>query len=119
MTLWCSLSLLLLPVGAQAQLEPIPTTPEKAFLLPSAVLHEDRSVWVHLPADYDATTNTYPVLYVLDGDAHFKYVAELVDYLSDYDRNRIPPHRRGHPQRGTRPGPNAATLRFPDCGSHP
>jgi predicted alpha/beta superfamily hydrolase len=32
----------------------------------------------------------YPVIYLLDGEAHFKYVAEMVEFMSSYDRNRMP-----------------------------
>ncbi len=81
---------LLVALPARAQLDSIPKAQEKAWLLPSAVLHESRSIWVHLPADYASTTQTYPVLYVLDGGSQFKYAAAVADYLADYDRNRIP-----------------------------
>jgi predicted alpha/beta superfamily hydrolase len=45
---------------------------------------------VHLPGSYTSTNQSYPVLYLLDGEGHFKYVSEMVEYLSGYDRNRIP-----------------------------
>src|ERR1700733_7844598 len=73
-----------------SQLDTIPANNEKAFLLNSKILNEPRSIWIHLPSDYISTNQTYPVIYLLDGDGHFKYVSELVDYLSGYDRNRIP-----------------------------
>lgn len=73
-----------------AQLDPIPVNNDKAFLINSKVLNEPRSIWIHLPSDYNTTNQTYPVIYLLDGEGHFKYVSELVDYLSSYDRNRIP-----------------------------
>ncbi|MDG3584211.1 alpha/beta hydrolase-fold protein [Galbibacter pacificus] len=74
----------------QAQLETIPVNNDKAFLINSKVLNEPRSIWIHLPFDYNSTNDSYPVIYLLDGEGHFKYVSELVDYLSSYDRNRIP-----------------------------
>ena len=86
--LWALMLLSAFP--AYAQLDSIPNTLEKAFLLPSAVMPEPRSIWVHLPADYATTNHTYPVLYVLDGGSQFKYVSAVVDYLAGYDRNRIP-----------------------------
>ncbi|MFL5746299.1 MAG: alpha/beta hydrolase-fold protein [Niastella sp.] len=73
-----------------AQLDTIPSSNEIAFLLNSKILNQQRSIWVHVPTDYTSTNQTYPVIYLLDGDGHFKYVSQLVDYLSDYDRNRIP-----------------------------
>lgn len=75
---------------SNAQLDSLPINNDKPILINSKVLNEQRSVWVHLPEDYYSTTQTYPVLYLLDGEGHFKYVSELVDYLSSYDRNRIP-----------------------------
>lgn len=75
---------------AKAQLDTIPANEDKAFLINSKSLHEPRSIWIHLPSDYYSTTQTYPTLYLLDGEGHFKYVSDLVDYLSSYDRNRIP-----------------------------
>jgi predicted alpha/beta superfamily hydrolase len=80
----------LLPKLSVAQVEPIPVNNDKAVLLPSKVLGENRTLWVHLPIDYNSSTNTYPVLYLLDGDSHFKYTAELVNYLADYDMDRTP-----------------------------
>lgn len=47
----------------------------------SAVLEETRPYLVYLPPSYDDTTWTparYPVLYLLDGDAHFQSVAGLI-----------------------------------------
>jgi predicted alpha/beta superfamily hydrolase len=80
----------LLSTNIYAQLDSIPLDNEKAYLLKSKILDQSRSVWVHLPYDYATTNQTYPVLYLLDGDGHFKYVSQLVDYLSSKDRNNIP-----------------------------
>ncbi|WP_343659849.1 alpha/beta hydrolase-fold protein [Chryseobacterium sp.] len=74
---------------AFSQLEKIPAFQDTAFLIESKILNQPRSIWVHLPEGY-SSSQTYPVLYLLDGDAHFKYVSQMADYLSDYDRNRIP-----------------------------
>ncbi|WP_312994336.1 alpha/beta hydrolase-fold protein [Chryseobacterium flavum] len=76
-------------LSAFSQLEKIPATQDTAFLIESTILNQPRSIWVHLPEGY-SSSQTYPVLYLLDGDAHFKYVSQMTDYLSDYDRNRIP-----------------------------
>ncbi|MBC9797773.1 alpha/beta hydrolase-fold protein [Sinomicrobium weinanense] len=75
---------------ARAQPDSIPVNNDNALLLHSKMLNEPRSIWVHLPAAYNSTKKPYPVLYLLDGEGHFKYVSGLVDYLSGYDRNRIP-----------------------------
>jgi len=84
-----SFSLLLIK-SVHAQLDSIPVSNDKAFLINSKVLNEPRSIWIHLPEDYTSTNHTYPVLYLLDGEGHFQYVSQLTDYLSSYDRNRIP-----------------------------
>ncbi|WP_343687747.1 alpha/beta hydrolase-fold protein [Chryseobacterium gleum] len=72
-----------------SQLEKIPAIQDTAFLIESEILNQPRSIWIHLPEGY-SSSQAYPVLYLLDGDAHFKYVSQMTDYLSDYDRNRIP-----------------------------
>jgi predicted alpha/beta superfamily hydrolase len=72
------------------QLDTPSVSNDKAILINSKVLNEQRSIWIHLPSDYYTTTRTYPVIYLLDGEGHFGYVSTLADYLSDYDRNRIP-----------------------------
>jgi predicted alpha/beta superfamily hydrolase len=85
-----SLLFCLLTYSINAQLDTVPSSNENALLLNSKILDQQRSIWIHVPAGYNSTNQTYPVIYLLDGDGHFKYVSQLVDYLSDYDRNRIP-----------------------------
>ncbi|MCX6198351.1 MAG: alpha/beta hydrolase-fold protein [Bacteroidetes bacterium] len=51
----------------------------------SKILNEQRKVWVHVPNQ--ETTNLfakqqYPVIYLLDGDAHFSSVVGLIEQLS-------------------------------------
>jgi predicted alpha/beta superfamily hydrolase len=54
----------------------------------SDVLGEERQYWVHLPFQYNENKR-YPVLYLLDGDAHFESTTGVLMHLS---RNgRIPP----------------------------
>ncbi|WP_158538711.1 alpha/beta hydrolase-fold protein [Chitinophaga skermanii] len=63
----------------------------QSLTIPSKILQEQRHIWVHLPPGYNEQTSTcYPVIYVLDGNVHYKYVAEAVDYLASYDVNRMP-----------------------------
>ncbi len=50
----------------------------------SATLKENRPYLVYTPPSYSDTTNTphrYPVLYLLDGDAHFHSVSGLIQIL--------------------------------------
>ncbi|MEZ2336905.1 alpha/beta hydrolase-fold protein [Mucilaginibacter sp. RCC_168] len=85
--------LLLLLAGSKTvfgQTDSVTVNNDKTLALTSKALGEKRTIWIHLPADYNTTSTTYPVLYLLDGDSHFKYVSEAVEYLSDYDRNRMP-----------------------------
>ncbi|MCC3216038.1 tetratricopeptide repeat protein [Chryseobacterium sp. X308] len=72
------------------QIENIPVSDNQAFIIDSKILKEQRNIWIHLPANYNTSIQRYPVLYLLDGEGHFKYVSELTDYLSGYDRNRTP-----------------------------
>jgi predicted alpha/beta superfamily hydrolase len=73
-----------------AQIDSLPPRNEQAILLHSAIMNEERTLWIHLPDDYKTTSNTYPVLYVLDGDSHFSHASVMADFLAGYDRNRIP-----------------------------
>jgi predicted alpha/beta superfamily hydrolase len=57
--------------------------------VPSTVFHEQRRIQISLPSDYGVTQGHYPVLYVLDGDAYFTYVAGLVRLMSE-SSGRIP-----------------------------
>ncbi|CCH54274.1 hypothetical protein BN8_03430 [Fibrisoma limi BUZ 3] len=53
--------------------------------LQSKILREKRKIWVHLPESYSTgvyAKQRYPVVYLLDGDAHFSSVAGMIDYLS-------------------------------------
>ncbi|HVX51015.1 MAG TPA: alpha/beta hydrolase-fold protein, partial [Chitinophagaceae bacterium] len=61
----------------------------------SGILHEERKIWVHVPESYrQADTNNrqkYPVVYLLDGDAHFFSVAGMIHQLSAVNGNTISP----------------------------
>ncbi|MCF8368875.1 MAG: hypothetical protein K9G76_07510 [Bacteroidales bacterium] len=48
----------------------------------SEILQEDRSILVYLPQSYGFTDQSYPVLYLLDGDYHFHHASGIVQYLS-------------------------------------
>lgn len=56
----------------------------------SKVLKEERTVWVYNPNIVATKKNRKcPVIYVLDGENHFRSVVSMVEYLSD--ANIIPP----------------------------
>lgn len=48
----------------------------------SEILNEDRGVIVYTPLGYEQGTLSYPVLYLLDGDAHFHHASGIVQFLS-------------------------------------
>ena len=52
------------------------------FTFKSEVLNEERSVFVYTPFSYNTTNQSYPVMYLLDGDAHFHHVSGIVQFLA-------------------------------------
>ena len=54
----------------------------------SKILNEKRTAWVYNPGN-KKESKIYPVIYVLDGESHFKSVVAMVEYLSG--ANVIPP----------------------------
>lgn len=86
----CGLFLILFSKSVAAQtIDSIPLGNQKQFLIHSKTINEDRTIWIHTPPEYAISTDTYPVLYLLDGGSHFKYVSEMVDFLSDFETNFI------------------------------
>lgn len=57
----------------------------------SELLDEDRTVWVHVPDGERTDSTRYPVLYLMDGGAHFKSVVGLMHQLSSVNGNSICP----------------------------
>ena len=60
----------------------------------SKILNEQRKIWVYTPdmtSGVHDTSQRYPVLYLLDGDAHFASVAGLVQQLSQVNGNTVFP----------------------------
>lgn len=55
----------------------------------SDVLGETRRLLISLPERYDKSEDHYPVVYVLDGDAHFPHTAAFLSFEARY--GRIPP----------------------------
>ncbi|WP_460935157.1 alpha/beta hydrolase-fold protein [Spirosoma humi] len=61
--------------------------------LHSAILGEERHYWVHVPASYGNakySTQTYPVVYLLDGDSHFHSLTGINQFLSKGPYARMP-----------------------------
>jgi predicted alpha/beta superfamily hydrolase len=56
----------------------------KKYSMRSKILKEERPYWVYLPGSYDEKNpkQRYPVLYLLDGDAHFQSASGVVQFMS-------------------------------------
>jgi predicted alpha/beta superfamily hydrolase len=64
---------------------------KKILTLPSKVLNETRTIYIHCPkADSTNPNKTYPVLYLMDGESHFDILSQYTDYLGRWDVNVIP-----------------------------
>lgn len=47
----------------------------------SEILDESRKLMIYLPEDYDQSIETYPVLYLLDGEWHFHHVSGILQFF--------------------------------------
>ena len=60
----------------------------------STILNEKRKIWIYVPSE-DASgiyaKQRYPVVYLLDGDAHFSSVVGMIQQLSTVNGNMICP----------------------------
>lgn len=64
----------------------------KVDSLHSKILNEERKIWVYVPIVSEFNTaHNYPVVYLLDGDDHFRSVASMIQHLSEIQRNTILP----------------------------
>ena len=60
----------------------------------STILKEQRKIWVYVPnmnGGLQSSNQRFPVLYLLDGDAHFNSVAGMIQQLSQVNGNTIFP----------------------------
>lgn len=65
----------------------------KVDTVTSVILNERRTVWVYVPApeaNPDMTPKRFPVLYLLDGDAHFGFTGSLLKQLSEGFNHALP-----------------------------
>lgn len=65
----------------------------KSFTLDSKILNETREISVSVPESYvnnKLQLSTYPVVYVLDGETHFKFVSAAVEKFSGGNYPAIP-----------------------------
>lgn len=59
----------------------------------SEILKEKRSIWVYIPNNSKGfyASQKYPVVYLLDGEAHFYSVMALIQQLSEVNMNMVLP----------------------------
>jgi predicted alpha/beta superfamily hydrolase len=51
-------------------------------IIHSQITGEDKEYWVHLPMNYNNSTEKYPVLYITDGIDHFFLASGLTEFMS-------------------------------------
>jgi len=78
----------LFPVVTFSQDTPKAITIGKKLKFYSEVLKEERLLFLYLPSGYDQLEESFPVLYLLDGDAHFHHTTGTVQFLAQ--NGRIP-----------------------------
>lgn len=81
-----ALLLLCLATGLAGAGEPI--TIGETITLPSKIMGEERTILVSTPPGYDQSSQSYPVLYMTDGNAHLSHTRGTVDFLA---RNGLMP----------------------------
>lgn len=84
--------LLLITIRSNAQKVGAYKCPDShVVVIPSKVLKEDRTVYIHYPKPGAENLNKrFPVLYLMDGESHFDMLSQYVDYLSRWDVNVVP-----------------------------
>jgi predicted alpha/beta superfamily hydrolase len=114
---------LLLMISAAVIAQPATGT-VKRFSLKSTVLGEDRIILVRTPVGYENNKESYPVLYMTDGDGHMGHTAATIEFLTQ--NGRIPElivvgvtntdrTRDLSPTKSTQKNP-AGELQFPTSG---
>ena len=53
----------------------------ETITLKSDILNEDRQILISKPAGYDQSSMKYPVMYLLDGNAHFHHTTGIIQFL--------------------------------------
>lgn len=76
-------------VGSTPPAEGQPLVLGTKHSLRSAILEEERGFRLYLPPGYETSSERYPVLYLLDGDAHFHHSTGIVQFLAG--NSHIPP----------------------------
>jgi predicted alpha/beta superfamily hydrolase len=88
-TLFITFALLLFSFCLKAQNDEYITIGKKEVIT-SKVLNENRTLWIYTPNKTSQSSNPdkrYPVLYLLDGDAHFYSTVGIIQQLSQANGN--------------------------------
>ena len=80
-----ALSFVTTAVSAQDIAPPVP----QKLVVHSAILNEDRVIWVRTPADYEHGQNRFPVLYITDAPGPINEIGAVIDFL--VDNGEMPP----------------------------
>jgi predicted alpha/beta superfamily hydrolase len=88
--------LFLLVCNANAQLQTIGLEENKISIgtvdnIYSDILKEERPIWISIPRSAENSQNKFPVIYVLDGTAHFYSTVGMLHQLSVANGNTILP----------------------------
>lgn len=75
--------IILIPIGNLYAQEKYELINGSEITLQSKILNEERVVTIYLPDKYYISTQKYPVLYLLDGKAHFHHATGAVSFLSE------------------------------------
>ena len=118
------LLLVLVSSPALAQGGNAPAVNISRFTIKSAVLGEDRAILVRTPVGYEQNNQSYPVLYLTDGDAHIGHTSSTIEFLARNGRMSetivvaIPNTDRTRDLSPTRPDTKGATgaPQFPTAG---
>lgn len=82
----CSILFLLFSFGVHAQ-ENSPFTTGFADSIPSKILGQKRTIWVHIPNSNGGNKikdrGNYPVIYLLDGSENFNTIVSITEHLSE------------------------------------
>lgn len=79
---WLPIFITIFVFTAQVFGQPAPVPAVSTITLKSAVLGEDRVILVRVPQGYDANNQSYPVLYMTDGNAHIAHTSSTTEFLS-------------------------------------
>ncbi|NMH86285.1 alpha/beta hydrolase-fold protein [Flavivirga algicola] len=97
--------------------------------LQSNVLNEQRKIWVHVPNTLKGSKEKYPVIYLLDGDAHFVSVTGMLRQMSSINgttkvpkmivvaipnTDRMRDLTPTHVENGKRPNTSGGGIKFMD-----